>query len=95
MMLWATVLILVIVFETEGRQPAERTAWNVGQTIKTTSGAVTGHAAKEKTQVSEYLGIPFAKPPIGELRWAAPVKFSGSGNINASQYVSTPKNNVL
>jgi hypothetical protein len=63
--------------------------WSGGQTVQTTSGVVTGHAAKNRTEVSEYLGIPFAKPPIGDLRWKAPVKYTGNGPINASTYVSS------
>lgn len=66
----------------------QRSTFAVGQTLKTTSGAVTGHAAKNRTEVSEYLGIPFAKPPVGDLRWKAPVKYVGDAPIDASKYVS-------
>jgi hypothetical protein len=69
-------------------QPHDR-AWKVGQEVKTTSGVVVGHASKNRTEVSEYLGIPFAKPPVGPLRWAAPQKYNGTGVINASSFVST------
>jgi hypothetical protein len=64
----------------------------VGQTVKTSSGVITGHAAKNRTEVSEYLGIPFAKPPVGDLRWKAPVKYVGDAPINASSYVSSTLN---
>lgn len=65
----------------------QRSGFAIGQTLKTTSGVVAGHAAKNRTEVSEYLGIPFAQPPIGNLRWKAPVKYVGDAPINASKYV--------
>jgi hypothetical protein len=61
--------------------------WAPGQSVKTTSGTVTGRAAAERKDVSEYVGIPYAKPPVGELRWAAPVKYTGTGSINGTVYV--------
>lgn len=61
--------------------------FTVGQIVDTSSGPVTGHAATEYPEVSEYLGIPFAQPPIGDLRFAAPVKYAGSSMINGSLYV--------
>jgi para-nitrobenzyl esterase len=39
--------------------------------IKTTKGYVEG-TFNPKTKVAKYLGIPFAKPPVGDLRWKAP-----------------------
>ncbi|KAK2812221.1 hypothetical protein FQN50_001579 [Emmonsiellopsis sp. PD_5] len=60
--------------------------WEVGQEVKTTSGTVVGHASEWKPEVSEYLGIPFAQPPIGELRFAAPKPFTGSEEIVAGNY---------
>jgi hypothetical protein len=67
--------------------------WTPGQPVKTTSGTVTGRAAAVRKDVSEYVGIPYAKPPVGDLRWAAPVKYTGSGSINGTVYVC--RNTVL
>jgi len=64
--------------------------WTVGQEVQTSSGPVTGHAAKNQSEVSEYLGIPYGQPPIGDLRFAAPVKFAGNASLNGTSYVSIP-----
>jgi hypothetical protein len=60
----------------------------VGRRVRTTSGFVTGHPAPNAPKVSEYLGIPFAKPPVGELRFASPVAYVSHGTLDASNYVS-------
>lgn len=60
----------------------------VGATVKTSSGAITGHAARNCTRVSEYLGIPYAKPPLGDLRFAAPQSYASSNLLNAATFVS-------
>ncbi len=39
--------------------------------IQTESGLVSGYY-NEKTLVTVYKGIPFAAPPVGDLRWKAP-----------------------
>lgn len=62
--------------------------WTVGQTVQTSSGPVNGHAASNDSQVSEYLGIPFGQAPIGDLRFAAPVKYTGNTTHNGTDYVS-------
>ncbi|MET0286084.1 MAG: carboxylesterase family protein [Polyangiales bacterium] len=42
-------------------------------TITTSYGPVVGEAAREKArQVLIFRGVPYAAPPIGELRWKAP-----------------------
>ena len=61
-------------------------AQNVGETVNTSSGPITGHTAKTKQGVSEYLGIPYAKPPLGDLRFAAPESFTSSEPINAESF---------
>lgn len=61
--------------------------WTVGQAVDTSSGRIIGHAASNATEVSEYLGIPFAQPPIGALRFQPPVQYSGTSDINAAAFV--------
>jgi len=47
-------------------------AANAAETqVKTTAGIVKG-ATTEDGKIRIYKGIPFAAPPVGELRWAAP-----------------------
>lgn len=54
--------------------------------VNTTSGVVQGHVIDNRPQVVEYLGIPFAKPPIDDLRFAPPEKFHGTNVINGTAY---------
>ncbi|OGM43972.1 hypothetical protein ABOM_007988 [Aspergillus bombycis] len=74
--------------------------WIVGQPVPTTSGLVIGHAAADASEVSEYVGIPYAQPPLGNLRFQPPVAYHGDGNINATTFgpsciqpPSAPSNN--
>jgi hypothetical protein len=62
--------------------------WTVGQIVQTSSGPVSGHPATNDSQVSEYLGIPYGQAPIGDLRFAAPVKFIGNTSLNGTSFVS-------
>ena len=65
--------------------PTKR-SFSVGQEVNTTSGIIHGHAAANETEVSEYLGIPFAQPPVGDLRFAAPKPYRSSAHFNASSF---------
>jgi hypothetical protein len=89
--LWIVTTTSVIV----AANPVDRTVirgqgrdWIVGQTVHTSSGYVAGQAALEAEQVSQYLGIPYAQPPIGSLRFQPPTRFNGSSIINATAFVS-------
>jgi cholinesterase len=66
--------------------PPPVTAFRPGQTVNTTSGPVTGHASSWQKEVSEYLGIPFAVPPVGSLRWAAPQAYKSSKPVGAHKF---------
>ncbi|KAJ4860024.1 carboxylesterase family domain-containing protein [Trichoderma breve] len=46
--------------------------------VLTTSGLITGHVPWNSDCVVEFLGIPYAQPPVGQLRFEAPVKLNAS-----------------
>lgn len=68
-------------FETTARQLAAILALTIynplvssateGPVVETTRGPVAGI---NKGKVTEYLGIPYAAPPVGELRWQPPTE---------------------
>ncbi|KAI1774826.1 putative carboxylesterase [Hypoxylon cercidicola] len=57
--------------------------------VTTTSGIIEGQIASDTDGVSEYLGIPYARPPVGKLRWAPPEPFNGSSVIKATAFGNT------
>lgn len=59
--------------------------------VQTSNGFIIGHEAPNASNVVEYLGIPYAQPPIGDLRFAAPVALEGDpkSTFKASEFVST------
>jgi para-nitrobenzyl esterase len=68
--LWSSIALLVLgVFIFIA--PAQ--AWNNHDTIaKTDYGKLKGYVNEDK-EVLVWKGVPYAKPPVGELRWAAPL----------------------
>ena len=57
--------------------------------VQTDSGAVVGKVEKvpHGKSVHEYLGIPYAEPPVGELRFVAPKPVKPwSGIKNATEF---------
>ncbi|KAK4565655.1 hypothetical protein LTR86_003503 [Recurvomyces mirabilis] len=58
-----------------------------GLTIQTTAGPVTGFVNDTAPQVRQWLGVPYAQPPVGDLRFAPPQKTSFSSHpINATAF---------
>ena len=43
-------------------------------------GSVQGVSSVNETDVSVYMAIPYAKPPVGALRWRAPQPYGGWGS---------------
>jgi cholinesterase len=57
-------------------------------TVKTTNGKVTGHFAAGSATVLEYLGVPYARPPVGDLRFAPPQRLEAAEDYEAKDFVS-------
>ena len=62
--------------------------------ISTSSGAIVGHTAANKTGVTEYLGIPYAASTGGSQRWLPPQRSTSNEIFNASTYVSLLKSSL-
>ena len=56
-------------------------------TARTSSGLIVGHNAPNRPGVEEFLGIRFGKPPVGELRFAAPKAYTSRDTFVASHFV--------
>jgi cholinesterase len=59
------------------------------ETVETENGRIIGHRSAISEDVWEYLGIPYAQSPLGDLRFAAPQKYKGNGTYTAIKFVST------
>lgn len=59
-----------------------------GPIVRTSYGHVQGAASEFREGVSAFKGIPYAAPPVGDLRWKPPVKPAPWGNdvLNATTF---------
>ncbi|KAK4120629.1 alpha/beta-hydrolase [Parathielavia appendiculata] len=63
------------------------TVWpNHGLTVKTTSGIYTGLVSSSAPDVNQWLGIPYAQPPVGARRFMPPEKAPNYGVADAKAY---------
>lgn len=63
------LLTILMLFLNQGAMTQNKDAFPVQVQIK--RGIIEGNY-DTRTGIQSYLGIPFAKPPVGELRWKAP-----------------------
>lgn len=54
--------------------------------VDTTVGTVQGLINGTHPDVVQFLGIPYAEPAVGDLRWAPPVAKSPVGEIDATRF---------
>jgi para-nitrobenzyl esterase len=59
---------------------------DAGSVVATKEGPVRGRFANG---VKAYLGIPYAAPPVGDLRWRPPMPPAQHGLIDATQFANT------
>lgn len=66
--------------------------------VNTTSGKIHGLVDEALPHVQQFLGIPYAKPPVGDLRWEPPQVLSqeaANNIVNATQLpLSCPQNPI-
>ncbi|GLI75121.1 hypothetical protein PoHVEF18_003372 [Penicillium ochrochloron] len=56
-------------------------------------GVIQGHEAVQNPSVTEWLGVPYAQPPVGQLRFAPPQAYTPRGLHVASEYAFAAINN--
>ena len=54
--------------------------------VASSNGPITGHMATNTSCVVEYLGIPYVKPPVGDLRFAPPERFVDTDPYEAAAF---------
>jgi carboxylesterase type B len=59
---------------------------NDGLIVQTTSGEVHGFINQSAPLVRQFLGVPYAEPPVGNLRFAPPETKANGGVINATAF---------
>ncbi|KAF2405046.1 alpha/beta-hydrolase [Trichodelitschia bisporula] len=62
--------------------------------VRTSSGPILGHASNWHPAVTEYLGIPYAQPPVGTLRFAPPAPYTSNASFTAAHFSPTCPGNV-
>lgn len=55
--------------------------------VVTSNGKITGHLAPGMRNTVEFLGIPYAQPPVGGLRFAEPLPPKGKSDYIAENWV--------
>lgn len=81
-----TRMILVIALFCLASVGAARAQDVCAEPVKTTEGRVAGHTARNSGACA-FLGIPYAAPPVGDLRFKAPAPLPArEGTLNAAEF---------
>ena len=84
--------------ETDKQNQRIHGEYDAGLAVKTRTGIYVG---ERNRSILTYLGIPYAKPPVGELRWKAPEPLDDSelvfeaGNFGASAIQVEHKGSII
>ncbi|KAF7528225.1 hypothetical protein G7054_g10223 [Neopestalotiopsis clavispora] len=62
------------------------TSGSASLSVTTTSGQLTGTINATSPNVRQFLGIPYAEPPVGALRFQPPVRYTSEEAINTTAF---------
>lgn len=87
------VYLLGLFLATQIPTEAQNNAFSVQTTVE--NGVIEGNY-DTKTGIQTYFGVPFAKPPVGELRWKAPQPADNwKGVKQTKQFSARPMQTVV
>ncbi|KAH8653790.1 Alpha/Beta hydrolase protein [Xylariales sp. PMI_506] len=67
-----------------GSEPLWELQVDIDLKVTTNSGVLTGFVNLSVPDVRQFLGIPFAQPPIGSRRWLPPSRLQSNTSVNAT-----------
>ena len=71
-LLIGTVVLLVGCSQPETEKDAPRLVLSADDPVSITGGQIQGELSDSNPEVIAFAGVPFAAPPVGDLRWTAP-----------------------